>query len=89
MDDVFNTQLRTYTKMTEAETIGAFIEGAKKAASALRELADANDSPELKAQADMIMALGQNGLQLAKMRGMTRQEINDALHLKTRGKIAR
>lgn len=89
MSELFNTQLRTYTKMTEAESIGAFVEGAKKASSAARELADANDSMELQNTAYMIHQLGVNCLKLAHMKGMTRNEINEAIALKTKHKIAR
>jgi len=76
----------TYTKMTEKESIAAFRDGAKMAASAAREMAEETQNPDWTKTAEMIDAMGENGYQLARMRAMSRKEQLDALTIKAGGR---
>lgn len=68
--------------MNERETIEAFIEGAKKASSAAREMADAFDDNEWEQTACMLDGMRINGVKLSQMRGMSRLETLMAANIK-------
>jgi len=69
--------------MNERETMEAFVDGAKKAASAAKELAKACDSPEWENVVTTLNALRDGGRQLANMRSMSRLETLMAANMKT------
>ena len=70
-------------KMSERESIEAFIEGAKKAASAAREMAATFDDKEWEDTAQMLDGIRINGVKLSQMRGMSRLEAMMAANIKT------
>jgi len=69
--------------MSERESIEAFIEGAKKASSAAREMAKEYNDPEWEETARMLDGMRVNGVQLSGMRGMSRLETLMAASIKT------
>jgi len=69
--------------MSERESIEAFIEGAKKAASCAREMAKEYSDPEWEDTAKMLDGMRVNGVQLSGMRGMSRLETLMAANMKT------
>lgn len=69
-------------EMTERESIEAFIEGAKKAASSAREMAITFDDKEWEDTARMLDGMRVNGVQLSQMRGMSRLETLMAAEIK-------
>lgn len=69
--------------MNERESIEAFVEGAKKAASAARELASEFTDPEWTSTADMLDAMRVNGVKLSQMKSMSRLETLMAANMKT------
>lgn len=72
--------------MNERESIEAFIEGAKKAASAAREMASVFSDPEWEQTAMMLDAMRINGVKLSEMKSMSRLETLMAANIK-QGKI--
>lgn len=69
--------------MTERESMEAFVEGAKKCASAARELAVACSDPEWEETAGMLDAMRVNGVKLSQMKSMSRLETLMAANMKT------
>lgn len=69
--------------MNDQESIQAFIEGAKKCASAARELARDNDDPEWVERANMLDLIRENGVKLANMKSMSRLETLMAANMKS------
>jgi len=61
-------------EMSERESIEAFVEGAKKAASAAREMAAEFHDKEWEDTAVMLDGMRVNGTKLSGMRGMSRLE---------------
>ena len=72
--------------MSERETMEAFVDGAKKAASAAKELAKACDSVEWENVVTTLNALRDGGRQLANMRSMSRLETLMAANIKANPK---
>lgn len=70
--------------MNERETMEAFIEGAKKAASAARELAKECDDPSWETVAATLDAMMDGGKKLANMRAMSRLETMMAANIKSK-----
>ena len=68
--------------MSERESIEAFIEGAKKASSAAREMAAAFNDKEWEDTATMLDGMRINGVKLSQMRGMSRLETLMAAEIK-------
>lgn len=68
--------------MSERESIEAFIQGAKKCASAARELAKDTEDAEWEERANMLDSIRENGVKLANMRGMSRLETLMAANIK-------
>lgn len=73
--------------MSERESMEAFVDGAKKAAYAARELAKELDSADWVAAADMLEAIRDSGVQLSRMRSMSRFETLMAASMKTGSKL--
>lgn len=69
--------------MNERESIEAFIDGAKSAASAAREMADEFVDKEWSDTADMLEGIRVSGEKLFKMRAMSRLETLMAANMKT------
>lgn len=69
--------------MSEQESIEAFFEGAKSAASAAREMAKEFSDPEWIDTANMLEGMCVSGMELAKMRSMSRLETLMAANMKT------
>jgi hypothetical protein len=68
--------------MTERESLEAFCEGAKKAASAARELAMECQDAHWEGYAVLLDSLRQGGMQLSEMRSMSRLETLMAASIK-------
>ena len=68
--------------MSERETLEAFSEGAKKAASAARELAKETQNSAWLDTANVLESICQGGLQLSNMRSMSRLETLMAANIK-------
>jgi hypothetical protein len=68
--------------MTERESIEAFVEGAKKAASCAREMAAEFDDKDWEDTARMLDGMRVNGVKLSQMRGMSRLETMMAANIK-------
>lgn len=75
-------------KMNERETMEAFCEGARKAASAARELAKDCDDPEWAERANFLDMIRENGIKLANMRAMSRLETLMAANIKSSSLVA-
>lgn len=73
--------------MNERESVEAFVEGAKSAASAAREMAKEFTDPEWLETANMLDAICRSGVELSKMRSMSRLETMMAANIKTGGSI--
>lgn len=73
--------------MSERESLEAFVDGAKKAAYAARELAKELDSSDWISTAEMLEAIRDNGVQLSRMKSMSRFETMMAASLKTGNKL--
>jgi len=69
-------------EMSERESIEAFIEGAKKASSAAREMAGVFDDKEWEDTALMLDGIRVNGVKLSQMRSMSRLETLMAAEIK-------
>ena len=69
--------------MNDRETMQAFIDGAKKAASAARELAVACDDPSWETVAATLDSMRIGGKKLADMKAMSRFETLMAANLKS------
>lgn len=74
---------RTTGVMSENESMEAFIDGAKKASSAAREMAVEYTDPEWHDTAAMLDAMRVNGVKLSQMKSMTRFETAMAMQMKT------
>ena len=68
--------------MTERETMEAFVDGARKAASAARELSIACDDPSWETVAGTLDAMRHGGKQLMDMKSMSRLETLMAANMK-------
>lgn len=68
--------------MTERESLEAFNEGAKQAASAARELGRDNEDAEWEERAKMLDMIRENGTKLANMKAMSRLETLLAANIK-------
>jgi hypothetical protein len=73
-------------EMSERDSMEAFVEGAKKAASAAKELAKACNSVEWENVVTTLNALRDGGRQLANMRSMSRLETLMAANIKANPK---
>lgn len=69
--------------MNERESIEAFVECSKSAASAAREMAKEFTDKEWAETANMLDAICNSGLELSKMRSMSRLETMMAANIKT------
>lgn len=69
-------------EMSEADSMRVFVDGLKKSMSCARELARACEDPLWLDTANMLEAMLTNGIQLSKMRSMTRIEQLQAANLK-------
>lgn len=72
--------------MSERETMEAFVDGSKKAASAAKELAIACSNPEWDTVVHTLNAMRDGGRQLANMRSMSRLETLMAANIKANPK---
>jgi len=68
--------------MSEKETLEAFIDGAKKAASTAREFARIHTNKDWEDRAEMLDAIRINGVKLAQMKAMSRLETLMAANIK-------
>lgn len=73
--------------MSERESLDAFVDGAKKAAYAARELAKELDNADWVSTAEMLEAIRDNGVRLTKMKSMTRLETMMAASMKMGNKL--
>jgi hypothetical protein len=73
--------------MSEQDSVNAFIDGAKMAASAARELAKETGAPEWHDNAAFLEQMGVNGKKLSQMKAMTRLENAMAAQLKSGSKF--
>jgi hypothetical protein len=82
-DQIKGSVTRHQGVMSEKESIEAFVDGAKRAASAARELAKDTGTKEWLETANFLDAMRENGMKLANMRSMTAFETKQAIALKT------
>lgn len=75
---------RVTGQMDERESMAAFIDGAKKAASAARELASACNDLEWSSTAEMLDGIRVNCVKLNNMRAMSRLETLMAANMKAK-----
>lgn len=78
--------VRPTEKMSERETMEAFIEGAKKSASAARELAKETQDPHWLNVAGTLESMSDGGQKLANMKSMNRLETLMAASIKANPK---
>lgn len=74
---------RTTGTMSERESLRAFCDGAKKSASAVRELAKELDNSEWIKTAEMLDAMRLTGIKLTEMKSMSRLETLMAANIKS------
>ena len=68
--------------MSERESLEAFVEGAKKCASAARELASETKNPEWADIAGLLDSMRDGGEKLSRMKSMSRLETLMAANIK-------
>lgn len=73
---------RTTGTMGERESMEAFVDGAKKASSAARELSREFTDPEWEETAIMLDAIRVSGIKLSEMKSMNRLETLMAMNMK-------
>ena len=79
---MMNREVKSYSTMTEKESIKSFCEGLRKAASCARELAADTEDAGWKQIAEILDGMRENGFKLSRMRAMSRVDQMKALALK-------
>jgi len=74
---------RSTETMSERESLEAFIEGAKKAASAARELGKESNNSDWRNLSDLLDGMRINGEKLSQMKSMSRLETLMAANIKS------
>jgi len=69
--------------MNEQDSLRAFCDALRKSASCAREMAALLEDPNWKTTADLLDHMRRNGVELAKMKAMSRMEVSHAIGLKT------